>query len=66
MYVSSRYEKRISRPLLDRIDIHIEVQRVDATLRAVREPDRRPNRRAFGGYPRVGRSGARTVAATLR
>ena len=62
MQTISRYQKRISGPLLDRIDIHIEVPRVDyqkltdermgersAALRARVERARQVQRRRFAG-----------------
>jgi len=64
MQTISRYQKRISGPLLDRIDIHIEVPRVDydkltderlgepsETIRARVEQARKVQRQRFAGTP---------------
>ena len=54
MQVISRYQKRISGPLLDRIDIHIEVPRVEYDKLS----DERMHGGALWGHPGAGRGGA--------
>lgn len=44
----ARSQKRISSPLLDRIDIHLEVRRIDEGQLAIAAP-RTPRRRSGGG-----------------
>ncbi len=50
----TRYQKRISGPLLDRIDIHLEVPRIDYEQLA----DRRPGEKSEAVRERVERAGA--------
>ena len=59
--VISRYQKRLSGPLLDRIDIHVEVPRVPFQKLVGRAP-----RRAVGGDPGAGRGGAGAAIGPVR
>ena len=59
--VISRYQKRLSGPLLDRIDIHVEVPRVP-----FQKLSRRAPRRTVGGDPGARRGGAGAAIGTVR
>ena len=57
----SRYQKRLSGPLLDRIDIHVEVPRVPFQKLIRRAP-----RRTVGGDPGAGRGRAGAAIGPVR